>query len=376
MSAPSTSTLRDTFVAGAFVVAALTAPGSSRANDVAFGGAGADLVPITETRVTMVAEDILIERVAKGGYAIMGDGYWRVRARYTFLNTEAKAVTIQIGFPEPACPEDGDCSFAGFENLVTRVRGTEVPLRQGSVASGHDWTAHIDKAHLFDVTFAPGETVEIEHTYRHGLSEHINGGEDLTYITRTGALWAGPIGSARFRIRLPFRPWGVVLGDWADALSGFSVSSDATGTQTELTFTRTQWEPDGDMRLAFGPGMATLDTPALLAGCPAPTDIFDSEVARDSLDSSALENAVSTLSDEKLRLCRNAVFARHGRTFKDPALNSFFYGGGAFRLHEAGTLYGVTVHSVFARDPFYSNALLGPEDRIYAEALLAVEKQR
>ncbi|MEM1049422.1 MAG: YARHG domain-containing protein [Pseudomonadota bacterium] len=376
MSAPSFNCLRDILVVGAFAGAVLAAPGSGRANDVAFGGSGADLVPITETRVTMVAEDILIERVAKGGYAIMGDGYWRVRARYTFRNTEAKAVTIQIGFPEPACPEDGDCSFAGFENLVTRVRGSEVALRLGSVASDHDWTAHINKAHLFDVTFAPGETVEIEHTYRHGLSEHINGGEDLTYITRTGALWAGAIGSARFRIRLPFRPWGMVLGDWADSLSGFAASSDANGAQTELTFTRTEWEPAGDMRLAFGPGLATLDTTALIAGCPAPMDIFDSEVAPDSVDSAALQKAVSGLSDEKLRLCRNAVFARHGRAFKDASLNEFFYGGGAFRLHEAGTLFGVPVYSVFARDPFYSDALPGPEDRAYAEALLSVEKAR
>lgn len=374
--APCFIHLRVTVLASAFFATLFAAPGPGSANDVAFGGAGADLVPITEGRVSMVAEDILIERVAKGGYKIMGDGYWRVRARYTFRNTESKAVTIQIGFPEPACPEDGDCSFAGFDSLVTRVRGTEVPLRHGSLAEGHAWATHIDKAHLFDVTFTPGETVEIEHTYRHGLSEHINGGEDLTYITRTGALWAGPIGSARFRVRLPFRPWGVVLGDWAGALSGFTVSSDANGAQTELTFTRTEWEPSGDMRLAFGPGKPTLDSPALLAGCPAPMDIFDAEVASDSLDSAALKQAVSGLSAEKLRQCRNAVFARHGRTFKDAALNTFFYGGGAFRLHEAGIMFGVTVYSVFARDPFYSNALLGPRDRAYAEALLTAEKAR
>ncbi|MEZ5584231.1 MAG: hypothetical protein R3F37_17105 [Candidatus Competibacteraceae bacterium] len=93
------------------------------ANDMAFGGAGADLVPLTENRVQMVSEDILIERRAFGGYQILGKGDWRVSAAYRFHNLTSESVDVQVGFPEPACPEDGDCDFTGFTAMIITVRG-------------------------------------------------------------------------------------------------------------------------------------------------------------------------------------------------------------------------------------------------------------
>ncbi|MEZ5584583.1 MAG: DUF4424 family protein [Candidatus Competibacteraceae bacterium] len=155
----------------------------SMANDMAFGGAGADLVPLTENRVQMVSENIVIERLAPGGYEILGEGGWRVSATYRFRNLTDEPVAVQIGFPEPACPEDGDCDFTGFEAMTATVRGKPVELTIGAVETQHPWAEHIGRVHLFAISFAPNETVEVVHNYRHGLSEYINGGEELTYLS-------------------------------------------------------------------------------------------------------------------------------------------------------------------------------------------------
>jgi hypothetical protein len=65
------------------------------------------------------------------------------------------------------------------------------------------------------------------------------------------------------------------------------------------------------------------------------------------------------LSDEALRRCRNAVFARHGRRFKDPALQSFFDAQPWYQASDA-----------------YSDARLQRNDRHNLRAFVEEEKRR
>jgi hypothetical protein len=360
----------------AIVTAAVElAASAASANDVAFGGAGADLVPLAEDRVQMLSEDILIERMAPGGYEILGDGYWRVRATYRFRNLAAETVRVQMGFPEPACPEDGDCTFTGFEEMTTTVRGAAAELRAGAVDRRNPWAEHIDKVHVFDVTFAPGETVEVVHAYRHGLTEYVNGGEDLTYITRTGALWAGRIEDARFRIRLPFRPWGISLGPWGPQLARFAETRVDGRPQVNLELQRTDWEPEHDLNLSFGPGFPTLETPSLIDGCPAPGELFDQDLSIAAIDVADLVERTQALSDAQLRICRNAVFAHHGKDFDDPALDRFFYGEQGVQVRGAGDA-GSSSGDVFARNPDFSPDMLSDPELAYLKAIQSAEEAR
>jgi uncharacterized protein (TIGR02594 family) len=368
------SALRGLRVAAVTAAAGLAAGGAA-ANDVAFGGAGADLVPLAEDRVQMLSEDILIERVAPGGYRILGDGYWRVRATYRFRNLTDETVPVQMGFPEPACPEDGDCTFAGFEDMATTVRGEAASLSVGAVDRRHPWTEHIDRVHVFAVAFTPGETVEVVHAYRHGLTEYVNGGEDLAYVTRTGALWAGTIDDARVRVRLPYRPWGISPGAWGPHLLRLTERLADGQPEVELEFRRTQWEPEDDLRVVFGPGYPTLETPGLIAGCPSHGELFDHALAVEAVDPADLLQRTQSLSATMLRLCRNAVFAHHGKDFDDAELDRFFYGERGLRVHGAGDDASAG-RAVFARNPDFAPAMLTDPEWAYVKALQLVEQRR
>ena len=367
------SASRGLCVAAAMAAVGL-ASGAAIANDVAFGGAGADLVPLAEDRVQMLSEDIRIQRMAPGGYEILGDGYWQVRAAYRFRNLAGESVRVQMGFPEPACPEDSDCTFTGFEDMTTTVRGEAAELRTGTVDRRHPWAEHIDRVHVFDVTFAPGETVEIVHAYRHGLTEYVNGGEDLTYITRTGALWAGRIEVARFRISLPFRPWGIALGSWGAQLARFAETRVDGRPQVELELERTDWEPEDDLVLSFGPGFPTLESPSLIDGCPAPGELFDHDLSTDAIDVAALVERTKALSDAEFRICRNAVFAHHGKDFDDPELDRFFYGEQGLQVRGAGD--AASAGDVFARNPDFSPDMLTDPEWAYVKAIQSAQEAR
>lgn len=366
--------LNDRLVLPALLLGCLL-PCPGGANDAAFGGAGADLVPLVESRIQMVSEDIRLERTAPGGYRILGGGEWRVHAIYRLKSLSAEPVEIQIGFPEPACPEDGDCSFSGFEDMTTLVRGVETPLTVGTVAPHAPWAGDIGRVHLFSVRFAPNETVEVVHDYRHGLSEQVNGGEEIRYITRTGAPWAGPIEHAHFRLELPFRPWGMGLGGWDAALMGLRETLGDGQTRVELDFQRSDWEPASDLTLYLGPGTPTLESPSLIADCPAPADLFDLAMDAATLQTKTLLARTEGLSSEQLRRCRNAVFAHHGKVFEDSALNDFFYGPSGLKIHPSNAP-GFAPSAVFARNPDFAPAMLTPSERAYVSALQRAEQGR
>jgi hypothetical protein len=349
------------------------APWIVMANDMAFGGAGADLVPLAENRVQMVSEDILIERRALGGYQILGEGDWRVLATYRFRNLTSESVDVQIGFPEPACPEDSDCDFTGFTAMTTTVRSEPVELTVGTVDPGQSWAEHIGRVYLFAVRFAPHETVEVIHRYHHGLSEYVNGGEDLTYLTRTGAQWAGSIENARFRIRLPFRPWGLSLGEWGTQLVKFTEQRVDEAPQIEFHFQWTHWEPRQDLKFTIGPGQPTLETPSLIAGCPAHGELFESDFDLTTLDFVEIKDRTQALSNDQLRLCRNAIFAHHGKDFDDPALDQFFYGKHGLQIHTDAASHN---SAVFARNPHFSANMLTTPETAYIKAIQQLERAR
>ncbi len=347
----------------------------ANAGDAVFGGTGVSLLPIAETRIRLRSEDVLMERLAPGGYRIGGAGEWRVSTVSRFENLTGEPVRLQIGFPEPACPDEQDCHVDGLRDLETRVRGESVPTRLGRVAGNAAPAQGVAGVHLFEVGFAAHETVEIRHVYRYGLSEQINGGESAHYLTRIGAGWAGPIAEARFRVRLPFRPWGLWLGDWGPHLTGLSETLVQGNPEVELVFERADWEPASDLDLYLGPGRPTLDGPALIEDCPAPGELFESAIDEQSLQAGQVRAATQHLSRAQLRICRNAVFAHHGRTFKDAALERFFYGDDGIKRHGNPRTRGGS-HAVFARNPEFAPQMLSAEETAYVKAIAMAEKMR
>lgn len=341
----------------ALLCVVLVAP--APANDASFGGEGADLAPLRETRVRMASEDIVIAQPAPGA------DRWDVTATYRFENPTGEAVALTMGFPERHCGPDDDCGFDNrFTNLRTTVRGERVAQRVAEADPEAAWVPDLGRVYLFDVRFAPGETVEIVHRYRMGQSGSVDGGREVLYVTRTGALWAGPIGRARFTIRTYERPWRLSFPT-EYRLERYVEAVHRGHGRTEIVFEQTAWTPQRDLHVFLGHAFNGLETFGDL-DCPAPGG--DEERTRER---------VARIDEDDLAACRNAVFAAHGRPFASAALRRFFYRSprtvpNAFGYPELE--FGgdwTLIH--FAPNPSWSPRLLTEAERRYVRAIRARE---
>ncbi len=317
-----------------------------QANDGAFGSAGGSLIPLKNDHVKMVSEDIVLEvkEATQDTPDYIESLEWHVNAHYVFKNTSSDVVTVKVGFPELACDGDSPCPEDhpySFHDLETRVRGkkikhtTEMLSKQKRLKKGF---GELDKVHLFQVTFAPKEVIEITHTYRHTLSSSSEG-RQIDYVTRTGALWSSPIGRATFTVKLP---WSHLYTSYPDEFVLKSRTEHVLektmagyGSMWTYVFEMKDWTPRGDLLLHFGNAVERLPQ-----HCPDIQDV--SRAYQEALAVSGQDSALTTrqrkkmaeakagkLFDEldatQLKQCRNWPYAIHGYVFKNKSLHDYFY---------------------------------------------------
>jgi len=265
-------------------------------------------MPIQQTQVRMISEDVVLEQVANPAWGTAQRGadarrHWQVTAVYRFENPARRSVELQMGFPEQRCTDSCYERRAEFHGLSTTVRGQAVPQRKGWVSLGSRWSINLGRVYLYDVTFAPRETVEVVHRYTYDWSQCVSG-ELVHYVTQTGRLWAGTIGRARFVVRPIAKPW-LIYAPPEYQLTSYShrpASGDSARTSdTELVFEMRDWRPKEDFYLSLVQDI----------GCAG--SIF-------GLDCYTYEEPPPERS-----LCEALVFARHGKRFEDPALVRRFY---------------------------------------------------
>lgn len=306
---------------------ACTAPRYASANDVEVGGTGTDLVPLENTVVEMADETIALR--------LRGDA-WHVRARYTFHNPASERQPVTLGFPEHTCGlEPEDCPAQMFERMKTRVRGRPVAHRLGRLRQTHPWAELFGPVWLYDVALAPQESIDIVHEYAMRSSGSVTGAKWVQYVTRTGALWSGPIGHATFTFILPRS--ALLLGFEPDV----PVTVTRHNDELWVVLERVDWEPEHDLTLHYAtedfalpwtkggePGGFDWDAAMTRSGtraqCVALGQLSPGDLIRnENAQGLATELAASSAD---LRLCRNAVYARRGHVFRDAALNHYFYG--------------------------------------------------
>lgn len=343
----------------------------AQANDSVFGGSGTDLVPMRETRARMAAEDIVIEEfVAKND-----NRRWRVKATYTFENPTDETLDVTMGFPEAYCPEEMECLSPDHKHLFadfkTTVDGKPVKTRTGSVSRADaDWAPELGRVHLFDVKLKPKSKTTVVHTYHHGWSGTAGGPNTLSYITRTGALWNGPIGQARFTIRMRERPWSLVYPN-TYTLTHYASRPEDKRT-TEIVFEQTNWTPTQNLELSFGTALSTSFGP-----CPqADSAALQADLAEPTLAHAQLD--FGDLNDADLRLCRNLPFAHHGYVFNDQALNERFYTApepvsGFFDDDDEPKTF---IRVGFRRNPNFDASTLSAEERGYIKLVQQLEAAR
>ncbi|MDM7992194.1 MAG: hypothetical protein QUS11_02665 [Candidatus Fermentibacter sp.] len=194
---------------------------------------GRTVVPIQSVTVTMAAETVTVTPEALEPQPWFFEQTLRVDCVFHLVNTGTESVSAIVGFPfegnvnetrysrfgwDPDSAmrhEVDDALAAGIPaewmippelHFAASIDGTDVPVRYSfgdpDAETGIDyWPMWA----LWDMAFPPGRDVVLRCSYSTGLNFHAYGkyDYDFTYITRTGALWEGPIGSAVISIAVP-----------------------------------------------------------------------------------------------------------------------------------------------------------------------------
>ncbi len=289
-------------VAFAFVILSSWATVAA-ANDASFGGAGADLVPLTETRVRLQSEDVLI---------VFREGRWHVEARYVFVNDAPDPVTLQVGFPELRCLREIDCAESAFDGLATVVDGNPVEHRQGHLDASAELADYLGVVWLYDVTFPPRVELTVEHRYSMQTGANMMFYRFTSYVTRTGTRWAGPIGRARFTVRFP--PYAHTIGRTQGITSqGIKLVETGEGAPyVETTYESRDWVPTSDLHFSFN----------------ASTEMAQGRLPETTPPGAQCPNLFDPAEAEKPD-CRNVIYGTRGYPFANEALREYFFGQGA-----------------------------------------------
>lgn len=346
------------------------------ANDSEFGSTSGMLHPVKNDHITMVSEDIGAQQTTEG---------WDLRAIYKFKNKSSKPQKLTIGFPEKQGSDETE-----FLKFVTKVRGKKVKTRVQKNTPKTKEISNLGRTHLFEVTFAPSETLEIEHQYKMTSSSSVAYAyeEFFYYVTKTGALWNGPIGRATFTIRTR-KNYELVAAPPTYKLKSLKrflrapTGDDRVGM--ELVFEMKNWTPKSDLDLVLWEDMDDTIRFQTIGKCPR-SEITGSYKEWGSADFAAKKamykiDALDKFSTKQLRKCRNWVYAQYGYIFKDKKLQKLFYPKPKvekyppIKLMEDEDKYMVKMYKL-APNPEYSPKMLNADDLLYVDALKAEETRR
>jgi hypothetical protein len=344
---------------------------ATRANDFEAGGSGAALAPVAASRLRRLTERVrLTDQSGPKADRWVVHRHWRAEVVYVFHNPTAEPIATMFAFPEDAiCPEEeGDTRAPrdpSFVALETWVRGVKVPTRTIDRAPWSLSGLCLGRLHAFDLTLAPDERVEVRHRYDFSAGGGIGIPAEVVYVTRTGALWDGPIGLAEFIVEPSSVPWGL---SWPAEYRfvGFEeqLGTDGSGRLARYRFEARDWTPRQDFVVTlYDLARFPLTMEGVQLSCPA--------LSMMTLD--AQQQATAGLDDATLALCRNLPYARHGFPFRRADLREALYRDFAVVPDAPVDQADQQAVRVGAPNPFYSDALLDEEDRAYLAAIAAAQ---
>ena len=344
------------------------------ANDFEAVGLASGLAPVEPSRIRMVGERVVLTQWAKD---------WQADATYVFQNPTAGPIATVFAFPEgcPFAEKNGNVTGyytnPQFRDLTTRVRGQPVATRLIEQRPWQGLELCIGRVHAFDISLAPNERVEVRHRYRFSSGMGI-GFEEVRYITRTGALWNGPIGSAEFVVSPRTAAHGL---SWPEdfRFAGFEErlgDADEPG-RIAYRFAAKDWTPKQDFVVALHgwPLASSLATEkGIKLPCPDAAQITSGDPATDSAPDPGADEMLAALTEADLALCRNLPYARHGYPFQRPELRATF----DREVEVPGDEDGPSRRRfrLGAANPFYSDALLDDTDRAYLAAIQREQDRR
>ncbi len=295
---------------------ALSLPGLASANDTAFAAEGANLIPIKNDAVRMVDEHVVLEGQL---YKDQLDA-WKVTVSFHFKNESDKEQKLQMGFPFPKMVSEvpdrpvnvphgrkpNDWLIYDFKASVRgkAVKPKEVLLKNVMKVEEDSPYSY---AQVWDVTFKPGEEIEVVNSYLTGVTLNVMQMQYATYVLKTGANWKdGKIGRSLIEVKpnIPFITCkeGPDFGE-EEVTKPEGSRIKGTGKDKKVVWDLKDFTPKDDVAL-----------------CIYTDDSYRSVLRRLSLDAGEL----ATIPPDMLRILRNQIYATYGYVFKSADLKERF----------------------------------------------------
>ena len=341
----------------------------ARANDGVFYAQGNQLIPITETEISVRKEILTINRIGKTDVV-------EISVYYEFFNPTNRTKTLLVGFEAAApYPYEGLDHFPEQPNIHdfrVIMNGQSLPFQVAHVegdkfsydASEHpvppyyvngkvlDWTKKqcedaiveaeefyypFDYVYHFNASFQPGVNT-VEHTYRFLMSESVDMKHILPYVLTAACRWANhQIDDFTLRINMGDGESFAIYPHFFQSAAEWTINgvgkTDITPFGGEdsprfhireggISFHKTNFRPEGELLLFQERGFLTYYYS--YENEPLSSASIVSSIGDYYYDWSSLleEKIQSTPADA--RILRNLPFAYRGYVFKSKDLQKFF----------------------------------------------------
>ena len=326
---------------------------TAQADDSAFGGSGAALIPIKQSGVKMVNEHVVLN-----GVGIDEDGFkgsWHVTCDFTFENTQNKLLKFRMGFPFPVKEELGEVTVpAGHKakrgdplvySFAAWADGKPIAAKHYNITSVPEKGLYYDNAYIWNMTFAPRQIIKIHHKYVTGVSPNAVGHTYASYVLKTGGLWeGGKIGYARLEVipNVPTRMCSELKTPETQYLQPTlpGVKIIGFGADRRYIWDLKDFHPTQDLDFCLQTGK---------------------DYVRHRVVYPVLHNEINLrrLGAAKLTILKNAIFAQYGRIFHNPKLQAYF-----------------AKQWWYVRNPNYNDGMLSSDDKQAIAIILKATKGR
>ncbi len=192
---------------------ALSIPATASANDVTFTDQGGELIPVSNDQIRLMDENVTIEGWVGSNKSLIHEEHldgWRITLTLRFKNESKEQQRVQMGFPLPKRrpfkpdyrdfldlpvlsfpPKDREPNNWLIYDFETKVKGEPISARDVKLKSEIpvDMLAPSVDAKIFEVTFNPGEEIEVSHRYLLGVDGNPWGIHYARFWLSNGAQW-------------------------------------------------------------------------------------------------------------------------------------------------------------------------------------------
>jgi hypothetical protein len=355
------------------------------ANDTFLSDNGYTVYPINTDAVRMVSEHIKAT-INKGHPSAV------VQCDFVFKNTAGETVKALVGFPTRVYDPSEESTSKPFSYFESTINGRSAPVRlRKEIVS--DMPAATDDSHskekhplrywyTWEVVFPPHKKLRLHNRYSTSFSTDSVSGQWFEYILTTGANWKGPIGHVIVEVSYESKDdlWDRVV---KVSPEGFTIKENTIKWEFRNHVPRQNIKVDErrDKFREFDGKLIPLMDRKPYEGAIRLYKAEDMRIADKALQGNVKKEAsryvdrfytidrlIEHLRRLYVRLLRNEIFARHGRTFESRDMRVFFDPWREKYPDRQGVYW-------YRQNPDYSDSLLNETERKNVQFILDYEKK-